>query len=408
MAWTKYRLKDIAVSIQTGPFGSQLHQSDYSEVGTPVVMPKDMIDGTIEESNIARVSEAHVNRLSRHKVMSGDILYSRRGDVGRCAIITEREAGWLCGTGCLKVQLDRSKVVPTFVFYILKRKDSVGWIENHAVGATMPNLNTEILKKLPITLPPLLEQRRIASILSAYDNLIENNTRRIRLLEQMAENIYKEWFVRFRFPGHENAEFENGLPKGWQLRHIGDVCETIGGGTPSTSKPEYWGGDIKWVTPTDITSKDSLPLLTIAGRITQEGLNKSSAKLLPPYTILMTSRASIGFFGMAPFEVCTNQGFISIIPHSENLRMYMLYLLKSRKEEIVMNANGSTFLEISKGRFRKMRMLIPDDSTLNEFEKRARAIFDTVMKLEQQSMILARQRDLLLPRLMSGKLEVRG
>ena len=100
MAWTKYRLKDIAVSIQTGPFGSQLHQSDYSEVGTPVVMPKDMIDGTIEESNIARVSEAHVNRLSRHKVMPGDILYSRRGDVGRCAIITDREAGWLCGTGC--------------------------------------------------------------------------------------------------------------------------------------------------------------------------------------------------------------------------------------------------------------------------------------------------------------------
>jgi len=272
--------------------------------------------------------------------------------------------------------------------------------------AAQPGLSVIKVSKLRVEMPPLSVQRRIASILSAYDNLIENNTRRIRLLEQMAENIYKEWFVRFRFPGHENAEFENGLPKGWQLRHIGDVCDTIGGGTPSTSKPEYWGGDIKWVTPTDITSKDSLPLLTIAGRITLEGLNKSSAKLLPPYTILMTSRASIGFFGMAPFELCTNQGFISIIPHSENLRMYMLYMLKSRKEEIVMNANGSTFLEISKGRFRKMRMLIPDDSTLNEFEKRARAIFDTVMKLEQQSMILARQRDLLLPRLMSGKLEV--
>ena len=291
-----------------------------------------------------------------------------------------------------------------YICYLLNHSDIAGYV----TGSAQPKLSQRNLDKIKIELPPLHVQRRIASILSAYDNLIENNTRRIRLLEQMAENIYKEWFVRFRFPGHENAEFENGLPKGWQLRHIGDVCETIGGGTPSTSKPEYWGGDIKWVTPTDITSKDSLPLLTIAGRITQEGLNKSSAKLLPPYTILMTSRASIGFFGMAPFEVCTNQGFISIIPHSENLRMYMLYLLKSRKEEIVMNANGSTFLEISKGRFRKMRMLIPDDSTLNEFEKRARAIFDTVMKLEQQSMILARQRDLLLPRLMSGKLEVRG
>ena len=296
-----------------------------------------------------------------------------------------------------------------FVYYFFKQNFIRNLAANSMTGASgRQRADMKFIKKIQIDLPELPVQRRIASILSAYDNLIENNTRRIRLLEQMAENIYKEWFVRFRFPGHENAEFENGLPKGWQLRHIGDVCDTIGGGTPSTSKPEYWGGDIKWVTPTDITSKDSLPLLTIAGRITQEGLNKSSAKLLPPYTILMTSRASIGFFGMAPFEVCTNQGFISIIPHSENLRMYMLYMLKSRKEEIVMNANGSTFLEISKGRFRKMRMLIPDDLTLNKFEKRARAIFDTVMKLEQQSMILARQRDLLLPRLMSGKLEVRG
>ena len=293
---------------------------------------------------------------------------------------------------------------PRYVYYYLKTMH----LEQYNAGVGVPTLNQNHLHSLKISIHNKEEQPRVASILSAYDNLIENNTRRIRLLEQMAENIYKEWFVRFRFPGHENAEFENGLPKGWQLRHIGDVCDTIGGGTPSTSKPEYWGGDIKWVTPTDITSKDSLPLLTIAGRITQEGLNKSSAKLLPPYTILMTSRASIGFFGMAPFEVCTNQGFISIIPHSENLRMYMLYMLKSRKEEIVMNANGSTFLEISKGRFRKMRMLIPDDLTLNKFEKRARAIFDTVMKLEQQSMILASQRDLLLPRLMSGKLEVKG
>ena len=274
--------------------------------------------------------------------------------------------------------------------------------------AAQPGLSVTKVSKLRVEMPPLPMQRRIASILSAYDNLIENNTRRIRLLEQMAENIYKEWFVRFRFPGHENTEYENGLPKGWELEHIGDVCETIGGGTPSTSKPEYWGGDIKWVTPTDITSKDSLPLLKIEGRITSEGLKKSSAKLLPPYTILMTSRASIGFFGMAPFEVCTNQGFISIIPHKENMRMYMLYMLKSRKEEIVMNANGSTFLEISKGRFRKMKMLIPDDLILDRYESTVHTIFEMVMKLEQQSSQLARQRDLLLPRLMSGKLEVKG
>lgn len=406
MEWKKHRLRDLALSIQTGPFGSQLHQSDYSESGVPVIMPKDIINGKIVTNEIARVSDIHVQRLKRHKVRSGDIIYSRRGDVGRCSLITEREEGWLCGTGCLKVALDKTKCVPSFIAFILQRKDSIGWVENHAVGATMPNLNTGILSNLPLIIPTFEEQRRIASILSAYDNLIENNNKRIRLLEQMAKNLYKEWFVRFRFPGHEKAEFENGLPKGWKIEHIGDVCETLGGGTPSTSKPEYWNGEVKWVTPTDITTKNSLPLLNIEGRITEEGLKNSSAKLLPPYTILMTSRASIGYFGLAPFPVCTNQGFISIIPNMENMRMYILHNLMTRKDEIIMNANGATFLEISKGRFRKMKIVVPDDNTLDVFEKMAKDIFMQVLKIEKQNALLMRQRDLLLPRLMSGKLEV--
>lgn len=407
MEWKKHRLGELALSIQTGPFGSQLHQSDYSECGIPVIMPKDMINGKIVTNDIARVSDIHVQRLKRHKVKSGDIIYSRRGDVGRCSLITEREEGWLCGTGCLKVALDKSKCVPSFIAFILQRKDSIGWVENHAVGATMPNLNTGILSNLPLIIPTFEEQGRIASILSAYDNLIENNNKRIRLLEQMAENLYKEWFVRFRFPGHEKAEFENGLPKGWKVEHIGEVCDTLGGGTPSTSKPEYWNGEIKWVTPSDITSKSSLPLLNVEGRITEEGLKSSSAKLLPPYTILMTSRASIGYFGLAPFPVCTNQGFISIIPNMVNMRMFILHNLMTRKDEIIMNANGATFLEISKGRFRKMKIVVPDDTLLDAFEKIARDVFIQVLKIEKQNTLLSRQRDLLLPRLMSGKLEVK-
>ena len=145
MIWKKVTLGDIASNIQTGPFGSQLHQSDYSEEGTPVVMPKDLVNGHISELSIARVSEDHVNRLSRHKIEVGDILYSRRGDVGRCAFATDLEQGWLCGTGCLRVTIDSSKAVPKFVFYQLQKAETVGWVEKHAVGATMLNLNTSIL-----------------------------------------------------------------------------------------------------------------------------------------------------------------------------------------------------------------------------------------------------------------------
>lgn len=274
--------------------------------------------------------------------------------------------------------------------------------------AAQPGLSVAKLKTLKMTMPNFNIQYRIASILSAYDHLIENNTRRIRLLEQMAENLYKEWFVRFRFPEHEKVEMVNGLPKGWKIKKVSNVCETMGGGTPTTTNPAYWGGDIKWVTPSDITSKNSLALLKVKGRITEEGLKKSSAKLLPPYTILMTSRASIGFFGICPDSVCTNQGFISIIPNKETFRMYLLYTFKSRKEEIISNANGSTFLEISKGRFRKMKVLVPPEDILDSFEKKTLLMFKVVLHLEYQNQLLTHQRDLLLPRLMSGKLEVKS
>ena len=137
MSWEAVTLSDISANIQTGPFGSQLHQSDYSTEGTPVVMPKDLVNGHISEATIARVSNDHVERLNRHKIEIGDILYSRRGDVGRCAFATEKEAGWLCGTGCLRVSTDVSKANPKFVFYQLQKPDTVGWVEKHAVGATI-------------------------------------------------------------------------------------------------------------------------------------------------------------------------------------------------------------------------------------------------------------------------------
>ena len=208
MSWDRVALGDIASNIQTGPFGSQLHQSDYSFSGTPVVMPKDLSGGRISEVSIARVSDDHVNRLSCHKIEVGDILYSRRGDVGRCAYATETEKGWLCGTGCLRVTIDEEKANAKFVFYQLQTPDTVGWVEKHAIGSTMLNLNTSILSNVPVILPPLETQERIAGILSAYDNLIENNQKQIRLLEEAARRLYKEWFVDFRFPGYESVTID--------------------------------------------------------------------------------------------------------------------------------------------------------------------------------------------------------
>jgi len=224
VSWETAVLGDISTNIQTGPFGSQLHQLDYSTEGTPVVMPKDLVNGHISEATIARVSDNHVERLNRHKIEIGDILYSRRGDVGRCAFATEKEVGWLCGTGCLRVSIDTSKANPKFVFYQLQKPDTVGWVEKHAVGATMLNLNTSILSRVPIEIPGLNTQNRIVAILSAYDNLVENNQKQIKLLEEAAQRLYKEWFVDLRFPGYETTPVVDGLPEGWESTTLENIC----------------------------------------------------------------------------------------------------------------------------------------------------------------------------------------
>ncbi len=224
--------------IRTGPFGSQLHESDYSEIGAPVVMPKDIIEGKVAESTIARVGQAHIDRLEQHRLRPGDIVYGRRGDIGRQALITERESGWLCGTGCLRITPGNSVVDSKWLHYYLRDSQVIAFIAQQAVGATMPNLNTSILRSIPIRFPDLPTQRRIASILSAYDDLIENNTRRIAILEEMARRIYEEWFVRFRFPGHDQmkrVESELGLiPEGWAFK-VKDALESSLGGD--------WGSD---------------------------------------------------------------------------------------------------------------------------------------------------------------------
>ena len=274
-------------------------------------------------------------------------------------------------------------------------------------GATIKHLPGQNLAKIEIAIPPLDIQRRIADILSAYDDLIENNRRRIDLLEQSARMLYKEWFVTLRFPGHEHVKVKDGVPQGWEKKLIGDVCQTIGGGTPSTQKREFWDdGNIIWVTPTDVTRNDCLALLDSEKKITEDGLRNSSAKLLPPDTILMTSRASIGFFAMMDKEASTNQGFISIIPNDPVLKMYMLHNLIFRVEEIRSNAGGTTFKEITKTRFRAMSITIPPKHLLEQFEENVYAILQQTRILKKQIKGLQQARDLLLPRLMNGEIPV--
>jgi|CXWL01.1.fsa_nt_gi type I restriction enzyme S subunit len=292
---------------------------------------------------------------------------------------------------------------PWFVYFALK---CLG-LERFNVGGANPTLNRNHIHDLPIRLPDRETQDAIVRILSPYDDLIENNKRRIALLEESARLLYREWFVHFRFPGHEHTKTIKGLPESWTHVTFDDVCEARGGGTPSTDNAAFWNeGKIPWYTPTDITRNSCLELLDSEKKITEAGLRGSSAKMLPAGTVLMTSRASVGYFGVINVPSCTNQGFISIVPHEPAARMYLLYNLMYRVEEIRSHAGGATYREISKGKFKALPVVLPQKDLLREFEHCVSTLHAQVRTLHNMNHKLAQARNLLLPRLMNGEIAV--
>jgi len=209
--------------IQTGPFGSQLHEYDYQEKGVPVVMPTDINNGTIDESAIARIPEEKASKLSRHKLISNTIVYPRRGEITKCALVKSSQEGFICGTGCIKVELPSDVIHPGFFYYYLNTQGVAGWLINNAVGSTMLNLSASIFNRIPVPDIDFTIQKAISRMLINYDQLISINHRRIQLLEESARLLYREWFVYFLFPGHEKVKIVGGVPEGWKREKINKV-----------------------------------------------------------------------------------------------------------------------------------------------------------------------------------------
>jgi len=384
--WKKVKLGEIASAIQTGPFGSQLHQSDYSDIGVPVVMPKDIINGRIDESTIARVESHHVERLSRHKISEGDILYARRGDVGKCAYTVFAQQGWLCGTGCLRVTIDKEKAFPKFIFFQLQKRETIGWVEKHAIGATMLNLNTSILGDVPIELPPLSIQHRIATILSRYDSLIENYQKQTKLLEEAAQRLYKEWFVDLHFPGHENTKIVDGVPEGWTPSQLGQLAEFKRGKT--ITKKDVIDGDIPVVAgglePAYYCNKSNTAerVITISG-----------------------SGANAGFTRMYFEKVWASD--CSFVDASVTPFLHFVYCyLKGNKTTIDNMQKGAAQPHVYAKDLNSLSICIPIESVLTSFEGKASKYFDTISSFQSQIRFLTEARDRLLPKLMSGEIAV--
>lgn len=401
-----YELHELTDPVRPITYGVVKPGPEDTETGVVLIRGGDISNGSIDKENLRTITQ-HVSRpYARTILRGGEVVISLVGNPGEVAVVPDSLAGANLARQAGLIAL-RPEVHASYLKYYLMSPTGRAELFQRTQGAVQQVINLSDLKQVKVRLPSYQVQLRIADVLSAYDDLIENNRRRIALLEEAARLLYREWFVHLRFPGHEYVKMIDGLPDGWTRQTLDDVCDAIGGGTPKTSKPEYWNdGDIPWYTPTDITRNSCLALLDSSSRITETGLQGSSARMLPAGTVLMTSRASVGFFGITHTPSCTNQGFINIIPSDLRARMYLLHNLMHRVEEIRSHAGGATYKEISKGKFRALPVVVPRASLLREFEEQASAMHGQVRTLHTMSQKLTRARDLLLPRLMNGEIAV--
>jgi type I restriction enzyme S subunit len=410
--------------IQTGPFGSQLHSADYVSAGVPSIMPTNILVEGIQAEGIARITRQDAERLQRYRVRTGDIIYSRRGDVEKCALVTDKEDGWLCGTGCLRVRIGKAPTNPDFVHAYLSSPSVRAWVVRHSIGATMPNLNTGILRNLPVSLPPPVEMQSIGTIWTALINKTNQLASMNRKLEAIARAIFKSWFVDFdpvraKAKGREPegmdaataalfpSEFEDSelgeIPLGWKVKSIGDISisnrKSIG---KDYAHPEIEYVDISSVEPGRITSTLVYSLAEApsrAKRLVRDGdtiwscvrpNRRSYALVIEPTDSLVVST---GFVTLTATEV----------PFSF---LYLSVTTSQFVEYLTLRADGAAYPAVRPDTFESAKVTIPAKSIANRFHEIVEPILRTIAANDRQATTLAELRDTLLPRLISGKLRV--
>lgn len=389
-------------AIQTGPFGSQLHTSDYKEFGVPVVMPTNIGDGGLVEDGIVRIGEADVERLSQHKLRLGDIVFSRRGDVTKNALISVREVGWLCGTGCLKVRLgDESIASAKFISHYLRQPDTKEWLIRHAVGATMPNLNTGILSAVPVHLPPLQTQLEIAAMLDALDDKIALLRETNATLEAIAQALFKSWFVDFdpvraKAEGREPegitpeiaalfpSEFQDSelgeIPQGWTIQRLGDALElAYGKALKATDRisgtvPVYGSGGITGYHNQHLVAG---PSIIVGRKGTVGSLYWEDRPFFPIDTVFYVKPKAL------PLTFC-------------------YYLLRTLGLDS-MNTDAAV-PGLNRDNAYRLTYVMPTDEVFRAFDNCVTSLREKIFASSEEVRNLSEIRDALLPRLMSGKL----
>ena len=415
-----------------GPFGSNLPASCYTDAGVPIIRGSNLSLGEtrFRSDEFVYVSDETANRLQRSCCKPLDIVFTKKGTLGQTGLIPEhgKHQRYLLSGNQMKLTVDRSKADPLFVFYFVSSPPSRTKIVQDSEVTGVPKTNLTYLRTFPIPLPPLAEQKAIAAVLGALDDKIELNRRMNATLEAMARALFQSWFVDFDpvrakldgrppaaldpataalFPATFQDSEAGHIPKGWTIQPVGEVVNCVGGGTPSTAEPKYWeGGTHHWTTPKDFSSLQAPVLLDTDRKLTDAGIAKISSGLLPAGTLLLSSRAPVGYLAIAAMPVAINQGFIAMKCNERASNFFMLNWCQTNMAEIESRATGTTFAEISKQNFRPIRVVLPPKELMAAFTAKVAPLYAQITANLHQSRTLATLRDTLLPKLLSGELSV--
>ena len=422
---------DIPYSTQIGPFGKALTPEDYKDSGTPLLRGVNVNKGRFFDEGFVFVSDEMADSLTKYICKPGEIILVHKGTIGEIGIIPEKTnfTRYLMGNSMLRIVVNEEKMHPQFLYYWMCSTDAQWYLKSRLSTVGVPQLHRPLdtLRKLPIPKLSLQQQERIFQPLSSLDSLIETNENIMKHLNEISNSLFRSWFIDFdpmkakaegKLPYGMNEEtaalfpntFEDSelgpIPAGWKWGQLGDCISVVGGGTPSTKNEAFWDGEYNWTSPKDLSNSNSIIMLDTERTITEAGLAKVSSGLLPVDTVLMSSRAPIGYLALSKIPVAINQGYIAIPPKNNMSPNFMLSWIHFNMPLIEAYSSGSTFPEISKKEFRKLPILIPPAELIEKFNEKTTRLYDSMETSLKQMNSLISTRDAILPRLMSGELSV--
>jgi type I restriction enzyme S subunit len=366
----------------------------------------------ISDQDMKRI-ELNDKERSKYLLEDGDLLFARRSLVlegsGKCSLVVDPSEEITFESSIIRARLNKEDANPRFYCYFWNSPLGQALRASIATRTAVSGIRGSDLVQLEVPVPSLSTQRKIAAILSAYDDLIENNTGRIAILEQMAQLLYREWFVHFRFPGHEDVEMVDSefgpIPEGWEVRTLRQFGEVVLGKTPSKRIPEYYGDHMPFIKIPDMHGKIFCTQTT--EYLSEKGAESQKKKTLSPNSLCVSCIGSAGIVNITTVPSQTNQQINSIVLQNEPDREFMYFALLELEPTIQQHgATGATMVNLSKSKFVKLRVAYPDSKTIGAYHGIVYPHFEAIKNLQLQNQVLRRTRDLLLPRLISGELDV--